>query len=55
MPWVARKKPARRQPTRVMRWREGHRDQLGAWIAGGIGLVVLLGFWFAVAHKAAAG
>jgi hypothetical protein len=54
MPWIAFHKPPRRRPGRLMRWREAHRERFGVWIAGGVGLVILLGFWFAVAHTAAA-
>jgi hypothetical protein len=55
VPWVALRKPARRPPGRLLRWREAHREQLPPWIAGAVGLAILLGFWFVVAHKAAAG
>jgi hypothetical protein len=53
MPWVALKKPPRKAPTPLVRWREAWRDQFMPWTAGAIGLVLLLGFWFVVAHGAA--
>lgn len=53
MPWVALKKPPRKAPTAYVRWREAYRGRLTGWVAGGLGLVLLLGFWFVVAHGVA--
>jgi hypothetical protein len=53
MPWVALKKPPRRAPSPFLRWREAHRDGLTTWLAGGIGLSVLLAFWFVIAQGVA--
>jgi len=53
LPWIALKKPPRKRPTRLVRWREAYRDHLLPWSAGGIGLALLLSFWFVVAHGVA--
>lgn len=50
MPWIALKKPARKRAGPIVRWREASRERLTPWIAAVVGLVVLLGFWFAVAR-----
>jgi hypothetical protein len=49
LPWVALKKPPRKAPTPLMRWREAYRDHLLSWTAGALGVALLLVFWFAVA------
>jgi len=54
MPWVAIHKPARREPGRLMRWREAHRDRFLVWCAGGGAIALMLGVWF-VAARAVAG
>lgn len=44
MPWVIVSRPRRRKR---------RRERLIAWSAGGLGLLLLLGFWFALAHRLA--